>query len=77
MHGLGRGLRQAILYAKPWQRYVLIGIVIALGLALVAVGHFKGLILVAIGVFTAFEVIHYRGSSSRDDEEGPEHPDEE
>ncbi len=60
MHGVGGVLRQAMIYAKPWQRYVFAGTVIALGLSLVALGQAKGLVLVANGGFMTFEFIRHR-----------------
>lgn len=71
MHGVGRILRQAMVYAKPWQRYVLIGDVTTLGLALVVLGQTKGVILIALGVFMTFEAVRYRNGSRRDDQKQP------
>jgi hypothetical protein len=72
MHGLGRILRQAMIYAKPWQRYVLTGAMIALDLALVALEQVKGLILVVFGGFMTFEVIRHRAVANRSDQPEPE-----
>lgn len=72
MHGVGGILRQAMIYAKPWQRYLLTGAVVALGIALVMLGQAKGLVLVALGTLMTYGAIRRRNISKRSDQKLPE-----
>ncbi len=65
MHGVGRFLRQALFYAKPWQRLALGAVAIALGVTLVALGQVKGVVLVAFGALVVFEGVRHRRPSRR------------
>jgi hypothetical protein len=59
-HGSGQLIRQAMMYAKPWQRYVIGCVMIVGGAALVAVGHVAGGILAAAGALLLWRMFRYR-----------------
>jgi len=65
MHGMGRGVRQMMLYAKPWQRYLLSGAIIAVGAVLVALGHARGAILIVLGALFLIETARHGFSIRR------------
>lgn len=59
-YGSGPIIRQALVHAKPWQRY-LIGIaMVGLGAALVALGHVAGALLAAGGVLLLVRLTRVR-----------------
>ncbi len=62
---MGRGIRQVMLSAKPWQRYVLSGAIIAVGIVLTALGHVHGVILVVLGTLFLVETDRHRISTRR------------
>ncbi len=64
MHGLVRMLRQSMINAKPWQRYAASAAFLALGVTVILLGQFKGVVLVLFGGLMLFESLHY-GSISR------------
>lgn len=45
--------RMALQYAKPWQQIVIMAVVIAAGIALIAVGDLEGVVLVVFGLVVA------------------------
>ena len=59
-YGSGHVIRQAMMYAKPWQRYVIAGAMIAGGVVLVAVGRVTGVVLVAVGALLLWRMLRYR-----------------
>ena len=48
-YGSGHAVRQAMTYAKPWQRYVIAGGLIVGGVGLAAFGRVSGVVLAALG----------------------------
>jgi hypothetical protein len=59
-HGSGQVIRQAMMYAKPWQRYVIAGAMLAAGAALVAVSHVAGVVLAGAGALLLWRMLPYR-----------------
>ena len=58
-YGSGQAIRQAIMVAKPWQRY-LIGIaMIGVGIALVIIGHIAGGLLAVAGVLLLWRMARH------------------
>lgn len=49
LHGMGAELRQVMLYAKPWQRYLISGVIIAAGIVMITFGDLRGVLFVGIG----------------------------
>ncbi len=49
-YGSGHAVRQAMTYAKPWQRYVIAVAMIVGGVGLAAFGRLSGVVLAALGV---------------------------
>ena len=67
MHdGSGQLIRQALMYAKPWQRYVIGVVIIVGGIVLMLIGHIAGGLLTAGGVYLLWRMIRnrFRRSSS-------------
>ncbi len=60
LHGSGQAIRQAILQAKPWQRYVIAGAMIAGGAGWVVLGHVHGALLSAAGGVLLWRMLQYR-----------------
>jgi hypothetical protein len=59
-YGSGPMIRQALIHAKPWQRYA-IGIAMILGGAgLAALGHVAGVLLAAAGTLLIWRMLRYR-----------------
>ncbi|MGC2168379.1 MAG: hypothetical protein WA580_04685 [Acidimicrobiales bacterium] len=54
------------MHAKPWQRYLMAGSLIALGIALIAFGESKGIVLALVGVLVVFEGVRHRRNSRRE-----------
>ncbi len=74
-YGTGPLLRQALLRAKPWQRYLIAVAMIAGGVVLVLLGRVTGALLSVAGLFLLGQMIRYqfahsRAASSRAGEEG-------
>lgn len=65
MHGLGQVIRQGLLYAKPWQRYALSVALVVLGVALVAFGEAKGVVVAAVGLLIIFFDIRHHVRTRR------------
>jgi hypothetical protein len=59
-HGSGQAIRQAMMYTKPWQRYVIAAALIAGGVGLVAVGRLTGVVFVAVGALLLWRMVRYR-----------------
>lgn len=64
-YGSGQLLRQWLIGAKPWQRYVIAGGMIVCGAALAALGHVAGALLAAAGVLLMGRMLRYRLRSRR------------
>jgi len=67
MHdGSGQLIRQALMFAKPWQRYVIGVVMIVIGVVLMLIGHMAGGLLTAGGVYLLWRMIRnrFRRSSS-------------
>jgi hypothetical protein len=71
-YGSGQVIRQAILVAKPWQRYLIGIVMIAVGAALLALGHLAGGLLAAAGLFLLWRMARHRvdGMATTPDEPG-------
>ena len=59
-HGSGQVIRQTMMYAKPWQRYVIAGAMVAGGAALVAIGHVAGIVLAGAGALLLWRMLRSR-----------------
>jgi uncharacterized protein involved in response to NO len=59
-YGGGQAIRQAIMAAKPWQRYLLGVAMIAVGAVLVTVGHVAGGLLAVAGVILLWRMVRHR-----------------
>jgi hypothetical protein len=59
-YGSGRAIRQAIMMAKPWQRYFIGVAMIAAGAVLTTVGHIAGGLLAVAGVFLLWRTLRHR-----------------
>lgn len=64
-YGSGHAVRQAMTYAKPWQRYVIAGAMIAGGVGLAAFGRLSGVVLAALGALLLWRMLRYRFQSRR------------
>ena len=64
-YGTGPLLRQALLRAKPWQRYLIAVAMIAGGVVLVLLGRVTGALLSVAGLFLLGQMIRYRFVHSR------------
>lgn len=49
-YGSGQVVRQALIHAKPWHRYLIGIVMVALGVVLVLIGHIAGGLLAVAGV---------------------------
>lgn len=59
-YGTGPLIRQALVKASPWQRY-LVGIaMVGGGIALVLLGHRAGAVLLVAGVLLLWRMVRYR-----------------
>ena len=56
-YGSGQVIRQGMIYAKPWQRYVMAGAMIGGGVGLVSVGHPAGILLAAVGALLIWRML--------------------
>ena len=71
--GPGMVLRQALLTAKPWQRYVIAVTVVIGGAVLVMAGHVGGALLSVSGILLLWRMLRYRLTRSKtrtDDHDG-------
>ena len=59
-YGSGQAIRQAIMVAKPWQRYLIGVAMIAVGAVLVAIGHIAGGLLAVAGVLLLWRMVRHR-----------------
>jgi hypothetical protein len=59
-YGTGAAIRLALVRAKPWQRCLISGAMIAGGAVLVALGHLTGLVLAGAGCLLAGQMVRYR-----------------
>ena len=59
-YGSGQTIRQAIMVAKPWQRYLLGVAMITVGAVLVAIGHIAGGLLAVAGVVLLWRMVRHR-----------------
>jgi hypothetical protein len=58
-YGSGQAIRQAIMVAKPWQRYLIGVAMIAVGAVLVTVGHIAGGLLAVAGVVLLWRMVRH------------------
>jgi uncharacterized membrane protein YiaA len=58
-YGSGQAIRQAIMVAKPWQRYLIGVAMIAVGVVLVTVGHIAGGLLAVAGVVLLWRMVRH------------------
>ena len=56
----GQMIRQALMVAKPWQRYLICAAMIVGGIGLVATGHLGGIVLAALGLVIGVRMLQYR-----------------
>ena len=56
----GQVIRQALIQAKPWQRYLIGVAMIAVGSVLVIIGHFAGGLLAVAGVILLSRMARHR-----------------
>lgn len=59
-YGSGQAIRQTIMVANPWQRYLLGVAMIAGGAVLVAIGHIAGGLLAVAGVVLLWRMVQDR-----------------
>jgi hypothetical protein len=64
-YGSGPVIRQALIHAKPWQRYVFSVAMILGGACLAALGHVTGALLAVAGVLLMWRMLRYRMRSRR------------
>ena len=64
-YGSGRVIRHALMYAKPWQRYVISGAMILGGAGLAALGHVAGVLLVGAGALLMWQMLRFRMAPRR------------
>jgi hypothetical protein len=74
LHGAGPMIRQTLLYAKPWQRYVIVGALIAGGIALVILGHVTGVVLAGVGAILVWRMIPVGGRPMPSSPQGVDTP---
>jgi hypothetical protein len=55
-YGSGPLIRHALIYAKPWQRYLICAAMILGGAGLAALGHVAGVILAASGALLLYRM---------------------
>ncbi len=65
-YGSGQLIRQTLMHAKPWQRYLIGVVMIVGGVVLVLIGHIAGGLLAVAGVLLLWRMLRYplRRSSS-------------
>jgi hypothetical protein len=65
-YGSGQLIRQTLMLAKPWQRYLIGVVMIVGGVALVLIGHIAGGLLAVAGVLLLWRMVRHwlRRSSS-------------
>lgn len=56
----GQLVRQTLMYAKPWQRYLIGVLVVVGGVVLVAMGHIAGGLLSVAGVLLLWRMARHR-----------------
>ena len=59
-YGSGHVIREALIHAKPWQRYVISGAMILGGAGLAALGHGAGVLLAAAGALLMWQMLRSR-----------------
>ena len=59
-YGSGQVVRQALIHAKPWQRYVIAAVMVVGGAGLVALGHVAGALLAVAGAVLMWRMLRYR-----------------
>jgi len=66
MHdGSGQLIRQTLMYAKPWQRYLIGVFMLVSGVVLVLIGHIAGGLLALGGAFLLWRMVRSRLRRSR------------
>jgi hypothetical protein len=59
-YGSGPLVRHALIYAKPWQRYLICAAMILGGTTVAALGHVSGAILAAAGALLLYRMYRMR-----------------
>lgn len=59
-YGSGPVIRQALIHAKPWQRYLISTAMILGGACLAALGYVAGVLLAAAGALLMWRMLRYR-----------------
>jgi hypothetical protein len=59
-YGSGQAIQQAIMLAKPWQRYLMGVAMIAIGVVLTIVGHIAGGLVAIAGVLLLWRMVRHR-----------------
>lgn len=59
-YGSGQLIRQTLMHAKPWQRYLIGVVMIVGGVVLVVVGHIAGGLLAVAGVLLLWRMVRHR-----------------
>ncbi len=59
-YGSGLFIRQALLRATPWQRYLIGVCMVAGGVVFVLLGHVAGVVLVIGGLLLLWRLVRYR-----------------
>jgi hypothetical protein len=66
-YGSGHVIRQSLMYAKPWQRYVIAGTMVVGGGALAVLGHVAGVLLAGAGAVLLWRMLGHRLRSRHGD----------
>jgi hypothetical protein len=59
-YGSGPLIRQALMGAKPWQRYLIAVAMVGGGVVLVVIGHVAGALLAVSGVLLLVRMVQFR-----------------
>lgn len=73
-YGMGPIIRQALIQASPWQRYLIGVAMVAGGVGLVLLGHVAGGVLSVAGLLLLWQMFHRRPVRSHAGKDRPEHP---
>ncbi len=73
-YGMGPIIRQALIHASPWQRYLIGVAMVAGGVGLVLLGHVAGGVLSVAGLLLLWQMVHHRSLRSHTGKERSGHP---
>jgi hypothetical protein len=59
-YGSGQAIRHALIQAKPWQRYLIGVVMVAVGVVLVLIGHIAGALLALAEVLLLGRMARHR-----------------